>query len=95
MSKVRRLVLDVLKPHDPGIVEFTQRISNLTSVSSINATLIEVDEKVRNFKLTIVGSGLDYQKIEDKIEKLGGSIHSIDEVVVGQEIIDKVETPQD
>lgn len=95
MSKVRRLVLDVLKPHDPEIVEFTERVSSLTSVSSINATLIEVDEKVRNFKLTIVGSGLDYQKIEDKIEKLGGSIHSIDEVVVGQEIIDKVETPQD
>ena len=95
MSKVRRLVLDVLKPHEPSVVEFTHQISKLESVSSINSTLLEVDEKVKNLELTIVGSDLNYGEIENEIKKLGGSIHSIDEVVAGEEIIDKVDTYQD
>lgn len=95
MSKVRRLVLDVLKPHEPNVVEFTNEISKIDSVSSINSTLIEVDEKVKNLELTIVGSDLNYGEIEKKIKKLGGSIHSVDEVVAGEEIIDKVDTYQD
>ena len=95
MSKIKRLVLDVLKPHEPSVVEFTHEISKLDSVSSINSTLIELDEKVKNLKLTIVGTDLHYGEIEKKIRKLGGSIHSIDEVVAGEEIIENVETPQD
>lgn len=95
MSNIRRLVLDILKPHEPSVVEFTHEIAKLESVSSINSTLIEVDEKVKNLELTIVGSDLNYGEIEKKIRKLGGSIHSIDEVVAGEDIIEKVDTYQD
>ena len=87
--------MDVLKPHEPSIVEFTHEISKLKSVSSINSTLLEVDEKVKNLELTIVGSDLNYGEIENEIKKLGGSIHSIDEVVAGDEIIDPVDPYQD
>ncbi len=95
MAKTRRLVLDVLKPHDPGKVRMASEIADLSSVSSVNCILYEVDKQVENVKLTVVGPDLDFDIIEDKIESLGGSIHSIDEVVVGEKIIDEVKTPQD
>lgn len=95
MAKTRRLVLDVLKPHEPDMVTMANKIADLESVSSVNFTLYEVDEKVKNVKITIVGSDLQFDKIEEKIESLGGSVHSIDEVVSGQKIVEEVETPQD
>ncbi|MGM0510422.1 MAG: DUF211 domain-containing protein [Thermoplasmatota archaeon] len=95
MAKTRRLVLDVLKPHDPGKVRMANEIADLSSVSSVNCILYEVDKEVENIKLTIVGPDLNFDKIEDKIESLGGSIHSIDEIVAGENIIDEVKTPQD
>lgn len=95
MANTKRLVLDVLKPHDPGKLKMTDEITDLSSVSSVNCILYEVDKKVENVKLTIIGTDLDFDKIEDKIESLGGSIHSIDEIVAGENIIDEVKTPQD
>lgn len=95
MAKTRRLVLDVLKPHEPDILTMANKLADLESVSSVNFTLYEVDEKVKNVKITIVGSDLQFDKIKEKIESLGGSIHSIDEVVSGKNIVEEVETPQD
>lgn len=95
MSDLRRLVLDVLKPHDPGLVEMTEKISGLASVDTVNTNLYEVDEQVENVKMTIIGEALDFEQIENKIEKLGGSLHSVDEAVAGEHIIDEVKTPQD
>ncbi|MFB6198084.1 MAG: DUF211 domain-containing protein, partial [Halobacteriaceae archaeon] len=73
MAATRRLVLDVLKPHDPSILEFTERISDLASVGSVNSALYEVDEDVENIKMTIVGEGVDFDKVKTEIESMGGS----------------------
>lgn len=94
MSDVRRLVLDILKPHQPSIVSITQEISEIEGVEGVNSSLIEVDEEVKNLKMTIEGEFSD-QAVEDVIEEKGASIHSIDEVAVGKRLIDKVKTPQD
>lgn len=95
MSGIKRMVLDVLKPHDPGMVEFTDKISDLNSVTSVNSIVYEVDEKVVNIKLTVVGEDIDYDGLKKMIEKLGGSVHSVDEVVAGESIVEDVSTPQD
>ena len=34
MSRVRRLVLDTLKPHDPTIIELAQSLSELDGVET-------------------------------------------------------------
>ncbi len=94
MAKIRRLVLDVLKPHQPSILDMAEGITDLDSVSSVNAILYEVDEKVENIKMTIVGDSLDFDAIRDEIEDLGGSVHSVDEAVCGEEIVGEVKTPQ-
>ncbi len=95
MGAVRRLVLDTLKPHDPNIIELAQQISELPGVDSVNISIYEMDRKVENAKITIEGQNIQFTEVESLIRELGGTIHSIDEAVAGQSIIDDASTPQD
>ncbi|MFB6158586.1 MAG: DUF211 domain-containing protein [Candidatus Nanohalobium sp.] len=47
------------------------------------------------FKLTVEGEDISEEKVKDSVEGLGGSIHSIDEIVCGNKMVEQVETPQD
>ncbi|MFB6204492.1 MAG: DUF211 domain-containing protein [Candidatus Nanohaloarchaea archaeon] len=94
MATVRRLVLDILKPHEPPIIEITERLADLEGVEGVNSSLIEVDEEVKNIKLTMEGK-IDADEVRSLIENEGASIHSVDEVAAGEELVDKIETPQD
>jgi hypothetical protein len=95
MGAVRRLVLDTLKPHEPNIIELAQQLSELPGVDSVNISIYEVDRKVENAKITIEGQEIQYPTVESLIRELGGAIHSIDEAVAGQSIIDDASTLQD
>ncbi len=86
-AKLRRVVLDVLKPHDPSICEVAQRLAELPGVDGVNINIYEVDRKVENAKITIEGTDLDFSIIVSTVEDAGGTIHSIDEAVAGKEII--------
>ena len=93
--KLRRLVLDTLKPHEPTILVWADKISELDGISAVNIAIMEIDRKVENAKLTIVGDGISFDRVREVIEDLGGTVHSIDEVVAGEKIIDAALTPQD
>jgi len=95
MAPIRRLVLDLLKPHRPTSIEFARRVSELPGVSGTNAVLVEVDEEVQNVKLTVEGEEIDYEAVEATIDELGGNVHSIDQVACGDHLIEESETPQD
>jgi len=95
VGNVRRLVLDVLKPHEPTIIELAQRISELSGVEAVNISIYEIDRKVENAKITIQGSDISYEQVERVIQEHGGTVHSIDEVVAGRIIIDDAVTLQD
>ncbi|MFB6284611.1 MAG: DUF211 domain-containing protein [Halobacteria archaeon] len=95
MASLRRLVIDVLKPHDPPLDVFTEALAETKGVEGVNASLIESDEKVANVKFTLVGEDMEFDSIEDKVEEMSGSLHSTDEVVSGEVTVDEVRTPQD
>ena len=95
MGKIRRLVLDTLKPHEPSIIEMADRLSELDGISAVNISIYEMDRKVENAKITIEGEGISYPRVLEFIEKMGGVVHSIDEVVAGKMIIDDAVTLQD
>jgi hypothetical protein len=95
MPALRRVVVDVLKPHDPSLVEFAQSVAATDGVEGVNATVIEIDREVQNVKLTIEGPDLDLGVIEDEIAGLGGSVHSVDEVACGSTLVDESPTLQD
>jgi hypothetical protein len=95
MGKVRRLVLDVLKPLEPTIIELAQRLSELSGVEAVNISIYEIDRRVENAKITIEGSDILYENVVETIQQNGGTVHSIDEVVAGKMIIEDAATPQD
>ena len=95
MGKIRRIVLDVLKPHDPTIIELSSELSDLGGVEAVNISIFEIDLRVENAKITLEGSDLNYDEVQRVIGILGGTVHSIDEVVAGRSIIDDAATPQD
>jgi len=95
MAKIRRLVLDTLKPHEPNIIELANVLSELPGVSAVNISIYEIDRMVENAKITIEGEDITYEEVSHSIEDMGGTIHSIDEVVAGKMIIDDAVTLQD
>jgi hypothetical protein len=95
MGDIRRLVVDVLKPHEPPVVEFTQAIAEVETVDAVTTSLVERDKEVQNLKLSVEGSALEYDGIAQTIERLGGTVHSIDEVACGEYIVEDRQTPQD
>ena len=79
---------------EPTIIEMAKMLSVIDGVASVNISIAEIDLKVENAKITIEGENINYEKVEELIKDMGASIHSIDEVVAGKEIIDDAETLQ-
>jgi len=92
---IRRLVLDVLKPHKPSVVELSEALSHLQGVEGVNILINEIDQQVENAKIIIAGNPLNFEEIKSKLKELGATIHSVDEVAAGKRIIEEVMTPQD
>lgn len=94
MAPVKRIVVDILKPHDPDIVEVASRLADLDGIEGVNAGLVETDKEVQNIKLTVEGEDLEYEELQERVEGLGGTVHSIDEVASGERLVEESVTPQ-
>ena len=92
---IRRIVLDVLKPHKPSVVEVSEALSHLEGVEGVNIIINEIDQQVENAKVIVAGSSIIFEDIKKKLEEFGATIHSIDEVAAGKMIVEEVMTPQD
>lgn len=86
-SPIKLLVLDILKPHSPNIIEYAKRIGGMGNVSGVNVAVEEIDEKTETIKLTVRGNKIDYGDLLDIVRDLGGTVHSIDEVAAGKKLI--------
>lgn len=95
MAPVRRLTVDVLKPHEPPLAEFTRHVADIDTVVGVTASLIELDKEVQNVKLTFEGEALDVDAVEAGIESLGGTVHSVDQVSCGASVVEDHPTLQD
>ena len=82
MAQVKRLVLDVLKPHHPNSLDFAIALAELGSDYNVKLTVIEVDDKTETITLNIECQNILFEDVSETIEKMGASIHSIDEVEV-------------
>ena len=82
MVSVKKIVLDVLKPHQPNALEFSQAIAKAGVDYHVHLTVLEMDEKTESIEIKIEGTAIDFEVIRSVINDLGGSLHSIDEVEV-------------
>ena len=82
MTKTRRLVLDVLKPHQPNALDFSSALADLGADYRVKLTVTEVDKSTESTIVTIEGTDIHFYDIKAAVEKMGASVHSIDEVEV-------------
>ena len=82
-------------PHKPNVVEVAEALSHLTGVEGVNVIINEIDQEVENAKVIIAGISINFEDIKSKLEELGATIHSVDEVAAGKRIVEEVMTPQD
>ena len=82
MPAIKRIVLDVLKPHQPNALEFANSLATLGDDYNVKLKVTEVDEKTESTVIILEAVSLDFTLIENAIIEMGGSVHSIDEVVV-------------
>ena len=85
MGLVKRIVLDVLKPHQPSAIEFSQAIAKVGPDYRVHLIVIEMDENTETLQIEVLGSAIDFDAIQSAISSMGGSLHSIDEVEVHSE----------
>jgi hypothetical protein len=82
MLMIKRLVLDVLKPHKPNVLEFSRAVAAQAEGGRVKLKVLEMDDKTETLELTIEGNDLVLDTIAAAIREMGGSLHSVDEVEV-------------
>ena len=80
MVYVKRVVLDVLKPHHPSAIEFARTVAQAGTGYRVHLIVAEVDEKTETLQIEISGNAIDFDDVQAVINGMGGSVHSIDEV---------------
>jgi len=82
MIKVKRVILDILKPHQPNALEFASALAEQAGEIQVTVSVVGVDEKTESVVAEIEGDDIDYGRLTAQIKELGASVHSIDEVQV-------------
>lgn len=92
---IKRIVVDVLMPHDLDVLDFAEKIAGLNNVDGANVHVMEVDEKTKTVEVTIEGKSLSFKDIKKVVEELGASVHSIDMVSAGSRVVESKVTKQE
>jgi hypothetical protein len=96
LSGLRRLVLDVLKPlKEPSIVDVALELAKAKGVEAVNITVNEVDVETLSLTVVIEGDNIDFNEIKYILEEVGAAIHSIDQVVAGERIVEVPHRPEE
>lgn len=80
MAKIKRVVLDVLKPHLPNTLDFAIALADQLADSRVDVKLVEIDEQTDTLEVRIESAAIDFDVVSEIITGLGASIHSIDQV---------------
>lgn len=85
MVCVKKLVLDILKPHQPNALEFSCTLAEVGDDYRVSLNVIEMDENTETLQVVIEGNNIDFDAIQSAITNMSGSLHSIDVVEVQSE----------
>lgn len=82
MIKVKKLTLDILKPHQPNALEFASALADQEEYIEVTLSVVEVDAKTESVIVEIEGNDINFESLTNGIKKLGATVHSIDKVQV-------------
>lgn len=88
---IRRMALDVDKAiARPDLLELAAAIESVSGVQAVNVTVTEIDLETVGMNVTIEGERIDYETLRKAIETTGAVVNSIDEIVAGDRIVERV-----
>jgi hypothetical protein len=85
---IRRVVLDVDIPSNTSTVELAEKLGRINGVKAVNVTVTDTDVEVLGLIVIVEGDSINYDEVRRIIEDLGGAIRSVDQVVVGEYILE-------
>ena len=90
-APIRRIAMDVDKIIDrPAMVPLAQALAAVPGVQAVNVTVTEIDIETVGTDVTVEGDGIDTDALFAAVERVGAVLHSVDEVVAGDRIIERV-----
>ncbi len=90
MIQIKRVVLDILKPHLPDALTFSSELAACGQGYRVKLAVEEMDEKTETLKVELEAWHIDFEKVQEAINQMGASLHSIDEV----EVVNQADTPE-
>lgn len=87
---IRRLLLDVDKAKEqPSLLDIAEVIEKVSGIEAANIAVDDVDMETVGMQITVEGENIDHEALVNAIEKTGAAVHGIDEVIVGNRIIER------
>lgn len=87
--RVRKVKMDVdWAISGPGITAVAAAIEAVDGVEGANVTITEIDLETVGSDVVIAGDNIDLEALTAAVEQAGAVVHSIDQVVVGQRLVD-------
>jgi hypothetical protein len=88
---IRRLILDVDKAITrPDLFDLASAIEKVAGVQGANISVTEIDIETMGLDITVEGEGIDHVALIKAIESTGAVVHSIDQVVFGSKLVERV-----
>ncbi len=88
---IRRLLFDVDKALTrPSLLDIAEAVSGCSGVEAFNIAVGDVDTETLDMNLTVEGDNLNYQEIVNAIEHTGAVVHGLEQIAVGDHIIEPV-----
>lgn len=81
-ANIKRLVLDSLKPRESSLLDLSKTLAEVDGIEEVDINVTEVDVKTETVKLTVRGTGIDYDGITKTLDEYGVTLRSIDEISV-------------
>ncbi|MDD3759361.1 MAG: DUF211 domain-containing protein [Acidithiobacillus sp.] len=87
--RIRRLVLDVDKAFArPSLLDIARAIEPVAGVEGFNISVEEVDQETVGTLINVEGDNIDVSALLAAIEKCGAAVHGIEEIVVGERMVE-------
>lgn len=95
MASVRRVAVDVSKPHDPLPIEFSDALAELDTIDGATFSLTGLDEEARDIEPTSEGVNPRFGRTEETPGRLDKTIRSVDQVAPGVPSVERCQTPDE
>jgi hypothetical protein len=83
--KVKRLVVDSLKPLETPKLDLALALGRVEGVDGVTLSVTEVDSKTETIRLLIDGQDINYDRVQNVFSVFGAAVRSIDEIEVRTE----------